>query len=117
MSTPAGKPGRSLRAETITLAHGAGGKAMRDLIDDLFVRGFDNDTLSQLEDQARIDAAALLGEGGKLAMTTDSYVVAQLFVPGGDIGNLAVSGSVNDLAVGGATPKDLICGMIIEEGM
>jgi hydrogenase expression/formation protein HypE len=117
MSTPAGKPGRSLRAETITLAHGAGGKAMRDLIDDVFVRGFDNDTLSQLEDQARIDAAALLGEGGKLAMTTDSYVVAPLFFPGGDIGKLAVSGTVNDLAVGGATPKYLSCGMIIEEGM
>ena len=117
MSTPAGKPGRSLRAETITLAHGAGGKAMRDLIDDIFVSGFDNDMLSQLEDQARIDASALLGEGGKLAMTTDSYVVAPLFFPGGDIGKLAVTGTVNDLAVGGATPKYLSCGMIIEEGM
>jgi len=117
MSTPAGKTGRSLRAETITLAHGAGGKAMRDLIADIFVSGFDNDTLSQLEDQARIDAAALLGEGGKLAMTTDSYVVAPLFFPGGDIGKLAVTGTVNDLAVGGATPKYLSCGMIIEEGM
>ncbi len=117
MSTPARKPGRSLRAETITLAHGAGGKAMRDLIDDMFVSGFDNDILSQLEDQARIDAAALLGEGGKLAMTTDSYVVAPLFFPGGDIGKLAVTGTVNDLAVGGATPKYLSCGMIIEEGM
>lgn len=117
MSTPAGKTGRSLRAETITLAHGAGGKAMRDLIADIFVSGFDNDTLSQLEDQARIDATALLGEGGKLAMTTDSYVVAPLFFPGGDIGKLAVNGTVNDLAVGGATPKYLSCGMIIEEGM
>ena len=117
MSTPAGKTGRSLRAETITLAHGAGGKAMRDLIADIFVSGFDNDTLSQLEDQARIDATALLGEGGKLAMTTDSYVVAPLFFPGGDIGKLAVTGTVNDLAVGGATPKYLSCGMIIEEGM
>jgi hydrogenase expression/formation protein HypE len=117
MSTMAGKPGRSLRADTITLAHGAGGKAMRDLIDDMFVGGFDNDTLSQLEDQARIDAAALLREGGKLAMTTDSYVVAPLFFPGGDIGKLAVTGTVNDLAVGGATPKFLSCGMIIEEGM
>lgn len=117
MNSPAGKPGRPFRAETITLAHGAGGKAMRDLIDALFVGGFDNPTLSELEDQARIDAVALLAGGGRLAMTTDSYVVAPLFFPGGDIGKLAVTGTVNDLAVGGAVPKYLTCGMIIEEGL
>ncbi len=117
MNSPAGKPGRPFRAETITLAHGAGGKAMRDLIDALFVNGFDNPTLSELEDQARIDAVALLAGGGRLAMTTDSYVVAPLFFPGGDIGKLAVTGTVNDLAVGGAVPKYLTCGMIIEEGL
>ncbi len=117
MNAPAGKPARPFRAETITLAHGAGGKAMRDLIDALFVDGFDNPTLSELEDQARIDAAALLAGGGRLAMTTDSYVIAPLFFPGGDIGKLAVTGTVNDLAVGGAVPKYLTCGMIIEEGL
>ena len=117
MTLPAHRPRRTLRAETITLAHGAGGKAMRDLIDDVFVGGFANDTLAQLEDQARFDLDGLLKEGDKLAMTTDSYVVDPLFFPGGDIGKLAVAGTVNDLAVGGATPLYLSCGMIIEEGL
>ena len=117
MNRPATKPKRTLRAETVTLAHGAGGKAMRDLIGDLFVDGFANDTLSQLEDQARFDANALLNTGDQLALTTDSYVVDPLFFPGGDIGKLAVAGTVNDLAVGGAVPRYLTCGMIIEEGM
>jgi len=117
MTLPAHRPKRTLRAETITLAHGAGGKAMRDLIDDVFVGGFANDTLAQLEDQARFDLDGLLKAGEKLAMTTDSYVVDPLFFPGGDIGKLAVAGTVNDLAVGGATPLYLSCGMIIEEGL
>lgn len=108
---------RKLSASTITLAHGSGGKAMRDLIDDVFVAGFDNDELRKLEDQARFDLAALAQRGDRLAMTTDSYVVDPLFFPGGDIGKLAVTGTVNDLAVGGATPLYLTCGMIIEEGM
>lgn len=107
----------TLRADTITLAHGSGGKAMRDLIDDIFVNGFDNDELRLLEDQARFDLNALVAEGDRLAMTTDSYVVDPLFFPGGDIGKLAVSGTVNDLAVGGAKPLYLSCGMIIEEGL
>jgi hydrogenase expression/formation protein HypE len=110
------KPLRKLRAETITLAHGSGGKAMRDLIEDVFVGGFDNDQLSQLEDQARFDLSDLAAQGDRLAMTTDSYVVDPLFFPGGDIGKLAVTGTVNDLAVGGAKPLYLTCGMIIEEG-
>lgn len=114
---PARSAPRTLRAETITLAHGAGGKAMRDMINDVFVGGFDNTILAQLEDQARFDAAALLQPGERLAMTTDSYVVTPLFFPGGDIGELAVTGTVNDLAVGGAKPKYLTCGMIIEEGL
>ncbi|MCB1792736.1 MAG: hydrogenase expression/formation protein HypE, partial [Gammaproteobacteria bacterium] len=117
MNQPVTRPRRTLRADTITLAHGAGGKAMRDLIDALFVDAFDNPTLAQLEDQARFDAAALLRDGERLAMTTDSYVITPLFFPGGDIGELAVTGTVNDLAVGGAIPKYLTCGMIIEEGM
>ena len=108
---------RKLRAETITMAHGSGGKAMRDLIDDLFVATFDNPELSRLEDQAQFSLDDLVAQGNRLAMTTDSYVVDPLFFPGGDIGELAVTGTVNDLAVGGAIPLYLSCGMIIEEGM
>ncbi len=110
-------PAARLRAETITLAHGSGGKAMHDLIDDIFVRGFDNEYLAAREDQARFDLNALATYGDRLAMTTDSYVVDPLFFPGGDIGKLAVTGTVNDLAVGGAKPLYLTCGMIIEEGL
>lgn len=108
---------RRLRAETITLAHGSGGKAMRDLIQDVFVSSFDNKYLTALEDQARFSLDSLTDLGGHLAMTTDSYVVDPLFFPGGDIGKLAITGTVNDLAVGGARPLYLTCGMIIEEGL
>ncbi len=113
------KPLRKLNANTtsITLAHGSGGKAMRDLIEDVFVAGFANEHLSLLEDQARFELSALMSEGDRLAMTTDSYVVDPLFFLGGDIGKLAVTGTVNDLAVGGAIPRYLTCGMIIEEGL
>ena len=104
-------------ASTITMAHGSGGKAMRDLIDDVFVGTFDNSELNKLEDQARFDLSLLTALGDRLAMTTDSYVVDPLFFPGGDIGKLAVTGTVNDLAVGGAKPLYLTCAMIIEEGM
>lgn len=116
MSNPNIRP-RVLRADTITLAHGAGGKAMRDLIDNVFVQGFACDELSQLEDQARFDLEQFVSQGDRLAMTTDSYVVDPLFFPGGDIGKLAVTGTVNDLAVGGAKPMYLTCGMVIEEGL
>lgn len=105
------------RADTITMAHGSGGKAMRDLIDDVFVGAFDNEELNKLEDQARFGLDNLQQAGDRLAMTTDSYVVDPLFFPGGDIGKLAVTGTVNDLAVGGARPLYLTCAMIIEEGM
>ncbi|MBY4677386.1 hydrogenase expression/formation protein HypE [Marinobacterium arenosum] len=111
------RPRRTLKADTITMAHGSGCKAMRDLIEDLFVGAFDNPDLNPLEDQARFDLAALSAQGGQLAFTTDSYVVDPLFFPGGNIGTLAVNGTVNDLAVSGAIPKYLSCGMIIEEGM
>ena len=106
-----------LSGNVITLAHGGGGKAMRDLIDDVFVTAFGNPVLNTLEDQARFDLSDLTRHGDRLAMTTDSYVIAPLFFPGGDIGKLAVCGTVNDLAVGGATPLYLTCGMIIEEGL
>lgn len=111
------KPRRTLKADTITMAHGAGGKAMRDLIEDLFVGSFDNPDLNALEDQARFDLASLQAQGEQLAFTTDSYVVDPLEFPGGDIGSLAVNGTVNDLAVSGAIPKYLSCGMILEEGL
>ncbi len=106
-----------LAADTVTLAHGAGGRAMRDLIDDLFVGGFASAELAGLEDQARLDIEDLRQAGARLAFTTDSYVVDPLFFPGGDIGTLAVNGTVNDLAMGGARPLYLSCGMIIEEGL
>ncbi|MEC4812899.1 MAG: hydrogenase expression/formation protein HypE [Scytonema sp. PMC 1069.18] len=101
----------------ITLAHGSGGKAMRDLIDDIFVNHFDNPILSQLEDQASFNLASLLQLGDRLAFSTDSYVVDPLFFPGGDIGELAVNGTVNDLAMSGAKPLYLSCSVILEEGL
>ena len=89
---------------------------MKDLIDDVFVTAFDNAVLGPMEDQARFDLAALATRGDRLAFTTDSFVVDPLFFPGGDIGKLAVCGTINDLAVGGATPLYLSCAVIIEEG-
>jgi len=103
--------------EIITLAHGSGGKAMEELIRTVFVSTFDNAELAHMEDQARFDLATLQQQGNRLAFTTDSYVVDPLFFPGGDIGKLAVTGTVNDLAMGGATPLYLSCGFIIEEGL
>lgn len=106
-----------LAGNAITLAHGGGGKAMRDLIDDVFIDAFSNSALNTLEDQARFKLNTLASLGDRLAVTTDSYVIDPLFFPGGDIGKLAVCGTVNDLAVGGAIPLYLTCGVIIEEGL
>ena len=100
----------------VTMAHGSGGKAMRDLVEDVFVGTFANPTLAPLEDQARVALAALATHGDRLAFTTDSYVVDPLFFPGGDIGSLSVNGTVNDLAVCGARPLYLSCAVVIEEG-
>ena len=107
----------TVHVPTVTLAHGGGGKAMKDLIDDVFVRAFDNPALAPLEDQARFDIAALAARGDRLSFTTDSFVVDPLEFPGGDIGKLAVCGTVNDLAVGGSIPLYLSCAVIIEEGV
>ena len=107
----------TLRAKTITMAHGGGGRAMRELIDKLILPAFDNPRLAMLEDQARVGLGSLAEHGDRLAFTTDSYVVAPLFFPGGDIGKLAICGTVNDLAMSGATPLFLSCGLIIEEGL
>lgn len=96
---------------TITMAHGAGGKATGDLIGQIFARHFQNDILSQMEDSAVVPAA------GRIALTTDSFVVTPEEFPGGDIGRLAVCGTVNDLAMRGAEPKYLTCGFILQEGL
>ena len=88
-----------VREERITMSHGAGGKATQTLIEAVFLDAFRNPLLEPLE-----DAAQLMLGGSRVALTTDSYVVKPLFFPGGDIGDLAVNGTVNDLAVSGATP-------------
>lgn len=90
---------------------------MRKLIDDLFMRAFDNEALRHRDDQARVAVADLIRYGDRLAMSTDSYVVDPLIFAGGDIGKLAVCGTVNDLAVSGAIALYLSCGLIIEEGL
>ncbi|MEF3366644.1 hydrogenase expression/formation protein HypE [Methylocystis sp. 9N] len=111
------RPRGKVHVPTVTLAHGGGGKAMKDLIDDVFVEAFDNPLLAPLDDQARLDLAELACQGDRLAFSTDSFVIDPLVFPGGDIGKLAVCGTVNDLAVGGATPLYLSCAVIIEEGV
>lgn len=103
----------TLRGERVTLAHGGGGKAMRDLIAEIFADAFGS---AAEEDQARLMDKALQEPGARLAFTTDSFVVTPLEFPGGDIGKLAVCGTVNDLAVGGARPLWLSAAFIIEEG-
>jgi hydrogenase expression/formation protein HypE len=100
-----------LREERITMAHGAGGKATHTLIHALFLEAFRNPLLEPLEDQA-----VFAVNGSRLAFTTDSFVVSPLFFPGGDIGDLAVNGTVNDLAGSGARPLYLTAGFILEEG-
>ena len=100
-----------IKEQRITLSHGAGGKASQTLIEAVFLDAFRNPVLEQLEDGAQLSTAA-----GRLAFTTDSYVVSPLFFPGGDIGDLAVNGTVNDLAMCGARPLYLSCGFILEEG-
>jgi hydrogenase expression/formation protein HypE len=100
-----------IREERITMSHGAGGKASRTLIEAVFLDAFRNPLLAPLE-----DAAQLQINGARLALTTDTYVVSPLFFPGGDIGDLAVNGTVNDLAVSGATPLYLSAGFVLEEG-
>ncbi len=103
----------ALRDTHVTLAHGGGGKAMRDLIDEVFTAVFQP---PGMEDQARLMDKALQAPGARLAFTTDSFVVTPVEFPGGDIGKIAVCGTVNDLAVGGARPLWLSAAFIIEEG-
>jgi hydrogenase expression/formation protein HypE len=98
-------------SDVITLAHGAGGKASRRLVEDLFLDELRNPLLETLSDAAIVSA-----NGTRLALTTDAYVVRPLVFPGGDIGELAVNGTVNDLAVSGSTPIALTAAFVIEEG-
>jgi hydrogenase expression/formation protein HypE len=107
LSCPASLPAK----DTILLGHGSGGKLSAELIRDIFLPAFQNPALARLDDQAIVNV-----NGQRLAVTTDSFVVKPLFFPGGDIGSLAVHGTVNDLAVGGATPLFLSAAFIIEEG-
>ena len=106
-----------IRDAFINLSHGSGGKAMRALIDDVFVGTFGVSGFGAMEDSATLPLAEMVRHGDRLAFTTDSYVVDPLFFPGADIGALAVAGTVNDLAVSGARPLFLSCGMVLEEGL
>jgi hydrogenase expression/formation protein HypE len=98
-------------SDTVLLGHGGGGRLSAQLLSRVILPALHNPVLARLEDQAVLPV-----EKGQLAFTTDSYVVTPLFFPGGDIGDLAVNGTVNDLAVGGARPRFLSLGLIIEEG-
>src|SRR5262249_15610110 len=102
-----------LRDEHVTLSHGSGGKATHNLIEGIFAAAFSNPVLDHMDDAATfsVDAAT-----ARLAFTTDTYVVSPLFFPGGNIGQLAVHGTINDLAMAGARPRYLSAGFILEEG-
>ncbi|TMD44780.1 MAG: hydrogenase expression/formation protein HypE [Chloroflexi bacterium] len=102
-----------LRDEKITLSHGSGGKSTHNLIEGVFAPAFSNPLLDAMDDAATF---GLDGTSQRLAFTTDTYVVSPLFFPGGDIGKLAVHGTINDLAMAGAVPLYLSAGFILEEG-
>jgi hydrogenase expression/formation protein HypE len=108
------RPHVKLMDKQVTLAHGAGGKSTHALVETLFLKELRNPLLEPLADSAVFSAAN--GTGPRLAFSTDSFVVKPLFFPGGDIGELAVNGTVNDLAMAGATPLLLSAGFIVEEG-
>jgi hydrogenase expression/formation protein HypE len=104
-------PAPLIITERVLLGHGSGGKMTADLVARYFLPAFRNPYLDRLDDQAVLDIG-----GARLAFTTDSYVVSPLFFPGGDIGALAVNGTVNDIAMAGARPLYLSAGFILEEG-
>ncbi len=110
-------PAPLLHDETVLLSHGSGGRRTADLIERLFLPAFDNAPLAALEDQATLAWPDPAAAAPRLAFTTDAFVVRPIFFPGGDIGRLAVHGTVNDLAVGGAVPKYLSAAFILEEGL
>ncbi len=96
----------------IVLGHGSGGKMTQDLVEKLFLPNFSNDYLAPLDDQAVVEV-----NGSRLAFTTDSFVVTPIFFPGGDIGRLAINGTVNDIVMSGATPRFIAAAFILEEGL
>src|SRR5689334_21524442 len=98
--------------ERVVFGHGSGGRLSHDLVNRILLAGLGCDPSEPLEDQATLDVLP-----GRAAITTDSFVVSPLFFPGGDIGKLAVFGTVNDLAVGGAVPRHLAIAFILEEGL
>lgn len=100
----------------VVLGHGGGGALSAELIEQVFLPAFGNPVLDRLGDSCVLDVAAEIADGGRLAFSTDSYVVRPLFFPGGSIGDLAVNGTVNDLAMSGAWPRFLSAGFIVEEG-
>ena len=95
----------------IVLGHGGGGKLSNELIENIFLPAFSNEMLEKLGDSASIDISAMLADGSRLAFSTDSFVVSPLFFPGGNIGDLAVNGTVNDVAMSGAQPLFLSSGL------
>jgi hydrogenase expression/formation protein HypE len=105
------EPKKTPADDRILLAHGSGGAMSHDLIASLFIKAFQNPVLDRLDDMAVLEIGGI-----KLAFTTDSYVVTPIFFPGGDIGKLAVCGTINDLAMSGARPLYLSAGFILEEG-
>ena len=104
-------PKPNLRHGAVDMTHGSGGRAMAQLVEALFVRHFDNELLRQGNDQACFEVSA-----GRMVMSTDGHVISPLFFPGGDIGALAVHGTLNDVAMAGARPLYLSAGFILEEG-
>ena len=100
-----------MRSDRILLAHGSGGTMMRELIEDVFLAEFGDDALKRMDDAASLDFPS-----GRVAFSTDTYVVNPVFFPGGDIGRLAVCGTVNDVATSGAVPLFLSVGFVLEEG-
>lgn len=106
----------NFQSEVVTMAHGSGGSATEELISGIFADAFGNDILNQMEDAAVLAQGFLKNPKERLAVTTDSFVVDPVEFRGGDIGRLAVCGTVNDLLMRGAIPKVLTCGWILEEG-
>lgn len=96
---------------SVEMAHGAGGRTMTKLVEDLFIRHFDNELLRQQNDQAMFAVS-----GGHMVMATDAHVISPIFFPGGDIGSLSVHGTINDIAMAGAKPLYLAAAFVLEEG-
>lgn len=101
----------NLKTATVDMTHGSGGRAMAQLIDELFIHYFDNELLKQANDQATFKIPA-----GRMSISTDGHVISPLFFPGGDIGSLSVHGTLNDVSMSGAKPLYLSAGFILEEG-